>query len=326
MIKIKAIEASNGVLIKVEGNSYNSLASYYKINGEYAKETNHPNWFLIAKSITEITKPVSGQAINHRYELIDKSFENEKVKAVFTREEIAEYGYCEDSDYERWIFKAEFKHLQSLYVAKHDMTEPTLEVVPFEYEVIMSLDVLPNLKDFTFKGLSKYVYAFDRKVTQHITPKDVIHQELDKIIFPAPVLSERPCKLSSENSYNIIRAFVQDNIDKNWAKITSDYDFCFTVQKLIQLDEPVQYQYDVNKYSTRKRKPKYETRYRTHREVVIFEMTHEAKGYQNYTILKGFEGTSHENLKENIEKYLQDLIAKINEPLVDCSCCKSLRN
>ena len=80
------------------------------------------------------------------------------------------------------------------------------------------------------------------------------------------------------------------------------------------------YTVDVNLFHKR-RKPKYQQRYKKERLVEIFEMTYTGRGYQGYTPVKGFKGDSHTDLKENIDDYLKDLIEFINKPLVECKSC-----
>ena len=59
--------------------------------------------------------------------------------------------------------------------------------------------------------------------------------------------------------------------------------------------------------------------------VKVFEMTHAAhnggKGYQNYTLITPFEAENQEALKEYIDKYLEELITIINEPVCECDKC-----
>ncbi|MFK5882928.1 MAG: hypothetical protein QM489_01155 [Candidatus Izemoplasma sp.] len=45
-----------------------------------------------------------------------------------------------------------------------------------------------------------------------------------------------PCEISSQDLYNIIRERVKQNINYENAAITSDYDFCFTVKRKLQVD------------------------------------------------------------------------------------------
>ena len=311
MIKIQAIESPQGVLINILGGSYNT--NYY-YNGKQAEPTFTNDWYKIDKPVKTLTKSVAGQRNSKGFELIDKSFAREDVPLTLSREEaIKRY----DSNYgDTWHIK--YAHLSSLYKELFETTPATFEPVEFEYECIYKLDKLPVQTDF--KKLDELSgVAWSGRVTGNVK-----NQVLDTIIFPAPLLVERPCQLTSQVTYNIIRSFIKSNIDPLWAKITSDYDFCFSVEKLVHLDEIQEYQVDINNtmWNKRKRKPKYETRYQKTRSVKIFEMT--PKVYNSYPIIEGFKGVSHEDLKSNIETYLNDLITEINKPLIDCSCCKGL--
>lgn len=69
-----------------------------------------------------------------------------------------------------------------------------------------------------------------------------------------------------------------------------------------------------------RRKPKLEKRFQTKRGVEIYNVA--PKPYQSYPIVEPFSGKDVEDLKSNIKKFLDDLMAKINEPLVECKCCK----
>ena len=126
----------------------------------------------------------------------------------------------------------------------------------------------------------------------------------------------RPCKINTEDLYKIVREFVKTNINPKYARITSDYDFCFTVKKLIPLSETKAYQADIS----RTKKQRWVTKYVNEREVTVFEMA--PKAYQHYTVIQPIEGNNYQDLEKNIDDYLTKLITYINEPLVDCPHCK----
>jgi hypothetical protein len=141
---------------------------------------------------------------------------------------------------------------------------------------------------------------------------------IDRLTLHPVLLPERPCELSREESYKIIREYVKANINPKVAYVSSDYDFCFGVSKTIPLNESVPYQKDVSSY--RARKPKYETAYQTGRKVLVYETA--PKPYQSYPVCEPFWGENYEALKRNIDAFLKELIEKINEPLCDCPTCK----
>ncbi|MFF2834279.1 hypothetical protein ACFVSK_21145, partial [Cellulosimicrobium cellulans] len=120
--------------------------------------------------------------------------------------------------------------------------------------------------------------------------------------------------LSRADSYRNVRNYVKTHIDTRWAKITSDYDFCFTVSKEIS-HEPEEFRVNIGK-----RKPKYETRYTRSRTTKVYEVA--PSSYNSYPVIQPFEGKNEEDLKQNIQKYLDELMEAINKPLVECVHCK----
>jgi len=152
--------------------------------------------------------------------------------------------------------------------------------------------------------------------------KAVSYDLLDELQLPDILLPLRPSGLTSLQTYKIIRKHVQDNINPKAAIITSDYNFCFTVQRKINI-EPIKYTYDANNsiFNKRKRKQKIVTAYRNDRKVVLFEMTNDKDNYQGYTPIQGFHGNNIKELKENIDRYLSELMEIINKETKDCPLC-----
>jgi hypothetical protein len=183
---------------------------------------------------------------------------------------------------------------------KYDLEPTHYENIEFEINI---LDADANFK------LIKTEYSIESKFIDRLTVHPIL-------------LPSLPCSLSVGQTYKIIREFVKSHIDLEWAKITSDYDFCFTVKKLIYLDEPENYSVDVaniNNWGRRKRKPRLETRYRKYREMEIFQMA--PSPYQNYTVVKPFSGNNYEEMMKQINDFLSNLISEINAPLSDCPHC-----
>ena len=56
---------------------------------------------------------------------------------------------------------------------------------------------------------------------------------LDKILFPEIMIHSRPCKLNSQEVYDIVRQCITEQINHDVATIESNYDFCFKVNKII---------------------------------------------------------------------------------------------
>lgn len=102
------------------------------------------------------------------------------------------------------------------------------------------------------------------------------HDTLATLFVPSIVVNNIPCSISDEHLYDIIRQHIQANINHDVARITSDYDFCFTVQKVIKLEEPI----TVFKVDAKGKKKQH---IETERLVPIFEMS--PKSYQDYTLV-----------------------------------------
>ena len=61
------------------------------------------------------------------------------------------------------------------------------------------------------------------------------------MIIPDILIHNYPCEISSVDLYSVVRQYIKDNIDTKVAKITTDYNFCFEVKKLIPLHTPKDY-------------------------------------------------------------------------------------
>ena len=204
-----------------------------------------------------------------------------------------------------------YENLRGLYELKKDVVPDTVSAVEFSLKLIAEI---PSIKDY-----SKFSFSAGDK-RGLINKNNIETYSLDKILFPKILRLERPCFLSSKDSYDIVRAYVKANINNAYATITSDYDFCLTVKKKILLNKAESYLADISRFGARK--PKYETQYRDSREIEIFEMTHKDSNYKGYTPIEGFKGSNADDLDKNIKIYLDELMAKINAPLKDCECCK----
>lgn len=326
MLKLIAIKTDKGYYITDNINDEKYRGTEIKIlkfDGEEPKITFHRDWFIIKSIPEKVEKEKDRPSINRRYELkTPETFP--KFKKLYRADEVVIKEPCSENDYTRELTE-EFQKIVSLYLYKDEPGEMRYESIEFEFEVLAEMKEIPDREPFKYEvwrtkweheGTSLYDnYSNNGNV--------VIHNILDKIVVPSVLLHTKPCEMSSETSYKIIRFYIQQNLDPDVAVITSDYDFCFTVEKRIKLAENEEYTIDKNMYKKRA-KPKYVTRFRNSRTVKIFEMTYFPYCYENYTPVKGFRGKDEKDLRKNVDKFLKDLINKINEPLVECPHCNGM--
>jgi hypothetical protein len=312
-MKIIAIKTNEGYLIS-ENKNYSSILSSLLFDGVLPEKTFKLDWFKIKNKPNKIEKEVGQISINRRWE-IKPEFNNGTFKSVWLYQDVY------DKDFNT---VEEFQNIKGLYEYKEDKQPNILQNIEFEWEEILEIDIFKEPTGFSYKTAGQW----NHKEYNDITEKSLKYDILTQVLTPSILLHMQPCKLSSKETYDIIRKFVKENINPRVAEITSDYDFCFTVKKKIPLAKPYTYETDVNNniFSSKKKKPKYETRLVDKKSVTIFEMTHNqidknGSGYDKYTLVTPFEAENQDALKEYIDAYLNSLINAINEPVCECDKC-----
>ena len=316
MLKLSVIETPSCAYVSVHDNDKyvpHSLSGYF-FDGKQSERTHHDDWFKIEKCPTKITFFKDMPNTNLRWVLRDKYFESKNIPLVITES----MSHNIDVDGYR-VWKPEYISLSSLYDEVSDPQPPQEINVDFEITEKVKLTEEIDFMGIKIPAIHKDSY---KERTYVVTQENVEYQLLDRIIFPSLILHKRPCKISSKQSYDIVRQFIKTNINSEYAEITSDYDFCFTVQKKIELFEKEKY--EINVAPPRARKARYETRYRKDRKVIIYEMTHSESCYKGHTPIRAFEGKDLQDLQDNIDIFCRELIKKINEPIKDCLHCKGM--
>lgn len=282
----------------VIANSYRlySFLEHLMINGNPVKRTFHPNWGVIEDEPKIVQKYVKQPDINQRFELIDPALKSDRIKLVLKRDEVLKNG---DDDF----WKKEFNSYRFLYTSVSDKQPDILKDVEFKYETIMEVNEVEEYKEFAYNvQKTQWTHGGLRKLKEN----EVQHQLIDEIIFPDILLPARPCFLTPKQSFDIIREYVKQHINYKIAFITSDFNFCFTVKKVIL---PIKLKTTIT--NTINPKPK---------EIECFNMA--PKKYQNYKVITGFRGKNQKDLKKNIDNYCKKLITFINKPLTVCPNCK----
>lgn len=262
----------------IKGDNYfNSKIPNLFFDGLKLVTTFKSGWYKLPNMPKKVEKKGTDASINRRYEL----------KAGFpvsdlTPQIILSEDWDDDSD------------IRGLYSYKYDVIEGKLEAVDFEIEV------LSEEENFY---IEKPKYPATPSLITSLTAHPSLH-------------SERPCSISGKELYKILRSYLKLNINPKYARISSDYNFCLSVEKVIS-HEPESYTVDVGK-----RKPKYETRYRKQRTIKVFETSPE--GYSSYPTQKPISAKNQKELEEKIDVYLEEVLNEINKPLIQCTCCNGM--
>lgn len=301
-IKINLIETDSGVCFISDchvndGYDYTyhqTKLDKFLFDGKYAKTTWHKNWFMIDKYPEKIQSKTV-EYVNQRYEIIDKKFISD------TYPEIISYDNSED-------FPTTI--LDDLYSFFNDKKEIIRDI---------EVDFIKVCKVSNFEMKKEYSFNAGK---QDITDEKFEHQLLDGIIFPEIMLHSRPCKLSSENVYKVLRQYIIDNINKDVARITSNYDFCFEVKKVIKRIVPRHFTYTDIFARTKRARNKIHKGISETIEKSCFEMTHDRERYKGYTPITEVYGNNEDDLADNINKLCEDVINHINTPINECQHCK----
>ncbi|MDQ0204083.1 hypothetical protein [Pectinatus haikarae] len=284
-------------------NYHHSAFVNWLFDDKKCTQTWAKHWFRIEKYPETITVECV-ETINKRYEIKDKKYITDSLPAVIL--------CANKNDYDEDV-------IDSLYEFKKD-TITSQQKVDVEIETVLEVE---NFHEVPFDFVGIHEINFGDK-PYHITSADVHHQLIDEIMIPQVLLTEYPCRLTSKQMYDITRQYVREHIDKEQASITSDYDFCFTVKKIIPLYEPETLSYHYIFARTKKEREKVHFRVAKHKESTIFEMTDDINHYSGYSIIEGLTANSEKELKEKVDLWLTELMKKINKPLCTCDKCKGI--
>jgi hypothetical protein len=278
------------------------IADLY-FDGKLPEKTFYPNWLKINQYPKTVKRLVQGKRINEKYEIKNKELISEKLPEIIQIENKGIYDY---------------DVLETLYEYKYEKAPSYFEDVSVELLIVCEVDNFHEPIRFDYETIIRNGFKDE---VYHITNANINHQLFDKMIFPEIVLHNRPCSLSSKQVYDITRQYVKEHIDSSKARITSDYDFCFTVKKIIPLIEPENITYQNIFARTKKERGKIHYTTKSFKEVEIFQMTHDQKNYDGYTAINGITANSEVELKEKLDEWLTSLVTIINKPLELCPHC-----
>lgn len=320
-MKIRVYKTNIGLLLgtPLSQGCYSSMSIVgYRYNGQEAIQSQSKDWIIVPQEteLESVEKLVKGSKVNFRYNLRDLNMESEVFPRTLTRDDV---GYKDDG-YDEWT-EEKYKHHRSLYEEVWDIAEDTWTPEEFEVEHLGEVEItdVENPYKMTYKIAAKGYNHPER----HIDLSEICsYSGLDKILVPSFAMNERPCKLSSRNTYAIIRSYVKDNIDPKLARVTSDYLFCFAVKKKIGIKPWIRITEEKKSNGKSYAKPKITKTKVESKMLEVFEMTDSDHKYGGHTVIKGFEGESLTDLAENVKLYLDELMEVINSEVHECAPCE----
>lgn len=326
-LKFNVIKCEDGLYINKQRNSY----STEHINTEFEQFNGHENdivpmwkdgWYLL-KGETDLTSyqvKRSGERANFRWELIDKEDNPLNLPDVIAQENADEIY----DDYEYHIgSKCVYSKYSSLYKRVYDTLADTWKDADCEVVQRGTLSV-SDVNNFQSMKVSLHgesqCYGKNEQLNVELS-NIVSYADIEEMITPPLAMHNRPCQLTSHQTYRIIRSYVKEHIDHTYGIITSDYDFCFTVKKRIPI-KPYVITREITKDNGRSyKRPKFSHSDVTYKTWDLFEMTHADSRYKGYTVIRGFTGNSLADLVDNIKSFLDELMDRINAPVTECEHC-----
>lgn len=316
VIKAKMIDTGKGCFISESKKTYNQnhILRYLYFDGNQPKESYKADWLYIPNRPTKIQRMSRQKYTNYRWELNRPEMKGKLLDCV-------PKDYSGD-DYDLYFDEEGDFKLEGFYNYKYDSIPSELEDVEVEWELIMEVENFKEPPRLCFEGIKRI--GWNESVYQ-IRNENVKHYAMDEMIIPPVLIHNRPCYFTSKQVYDITRQYVKEHIDLRVAKISSDYDFCFEVQKLIPLHQPKQISYQNLFAKTKKERQEIHTstvKYRD--ETTVLEMTSEEERHKGYTPIPKMCANSEEELQQKMQEWLDYVISEINKPLIECPHCKGL--
>ena len=228
-----------------------SCIDKFKFDGKLGKPTFSAIWVEIDKLPEQVSVLSNKREIEY---VLQEEFEHLNLSKTLTP-----YGYINQPD-----------QVQEMYdgVLKREYVEET--VIDAEFVHMGEFDIKDPVK-FDYELSNTY-----QDKARTIGRDAIKYDELGMMFMPSIARSNVPCRIEGKDLYRIIRKHIQTNIDGKVARITSDYEFVFRVDRVIQLNEPL-----LTRYVSAKGK-KSEI-IKTERLILIFEMAPTKK--DNYSVV-----------------------------------------
>ena len=326
-VKLEYYQTNLGVFLRNPwGMSYNSYSGVphfelYKFNGKVYSNTLRSGYLFLEglQSIDKVETKVAAKQNKIGYEVKEEAPEALKasLKPYYSLEECG--YYLDDGDA---CFKnEEFKAIRSMYKESYEIIPEYWEERGVTHVVLGNITVdnwqEPEKMEIKFHAEG----SWNNKIETADLSSVVCYSDIERILTPGFLLHNRPCSLTSDQVYKIVRAHIKDNINPANAVVTPDYDFCFTVKRKVK-HTPVTTKTEIKKQNGRRyATPKFSTHTTSYKEIEIFEMTPASKKYGTYTVIKGWQADNLLDMQEQLKYYLDMLMEEINADVQQCQHC-----
>jgi hypothetical protein len=316
---LQVYKTNLGLFLKSDYYLQHNSASV-KINGKFISEvvSSVNNGFIFLKGIHEITSLERLKTGNYElkgYVLKIAAVASDEIPLKLSVEDVGAYY---NDDLEEWCCE-NYTSLKDLYKEDRVKAEDTWEQKEFNVEVLREFIIENYEEPAKTKVTNAAVIPKVPYGSSNVLADVVQYSDIEKLITPEILMHERPCSLSKGQVYAIIRQYVKENINPKVARITSVYDFCLTVKKVIKI-KPYVHKREILKqngrsYST----PKYTTSTVSEKMEEVFNLA--PKAYQHYNVAEQWDADNLKDMAEQVRVYLEDLMENINKPLEECGCC-----
>ena len=315
-----------GLIFSVTQSNYYSTISIFLVNGKPVEQFNSLNgktWYITQDSEIKTLSVLQDKPAVALYWQLK---EDDPLGVLPKRLEMTELSEEYDEETEEKIVVGKYKSYFNSYEKVY--SEPTQEYVNQEFEIIFQQQIEISNFSVPQKLNVQVISNRDYGKTVEVDLKSIATiDELYQLLTPEFLHHEIPVSLSSKQVYSIVRAHIKHIFDPKKFVLSSDYDFCFVVEKLVN-HKPKNV---IVSKSVKKGKSWVEKQVPatlTSKKIKVFEMTWAgykgSGGYDGYTCIAEWKANSLMELYNKINSYLEELSEFLLTDLHECEHCNGL--
>jgi hypothetical protein len=317
MVKLKTLKTNKGLYVATA--TYGTDYSDYRVNGLDGEATFSPQWNYYAgmSEVQKLERKVTlGRELTH-YEIKDPNLVVDgKIPDKLCKDDLQydEDGYATGS----------YAAISSLYQPVYAPAKSHWQGLEFEVTKSTSADI-DNIEDPVKMKISLYgdpQYP-NSSGTREVDLKSITSiGELDAMLTPDIMHHYRPCSLTSKQTFEVIRKFLNENLDRKEATIESNYAFHLKVCKKVHVKPWVKKTEIKTAKGRSYAKPKFKTQTIQEVLVPVYDIVPKGETRWGGTPIEGFKGENLNDLAEQVKVYLDELLAYLNYPVSRCEHCK----